>query len=216
MQSNRLVRLMETILKIKAQPHQTRQQCLASLSIAKSQFYRDLQLLNELGLSLKYSGHGKAFVIKNEPAFSIGALSLGNIMALLLAVRQQVLMLRHDFPLAYGAYAALSSIIDALPSKTRKELTDMVDKLIVRDGFGCHKTTLDKLQDAVQGRHRILIDYQKEDGGAQRYTADPARLYFEHSHLLLDAFTPESKEEKTFRVPLIKQVIKTPFLIPHR
>ncbi|MEW6327945.1 MAG: WYL domain-containing protein [Thermodesulfobacteriota bacterium] len=215
MQSNRLVRLVETVLKIKTQPHQTRQQCLASLSIGKSQFYYDLQSLSELGLSIKYSNHEKAFLIKKEPAFTIPDLALGDTVALMLSVRQQVLTARNDFALAYGAYAALCHIIDALPSKTRKELTTMVDKLIVRDGFGCHKDILDKLQESLQDRNRILIDCQKESEKVlRRYTADPERLYFKQGSLFLDAFTPESKKTETFRVPLIKQVIKTPFFIP--
>lgn len=215
MQSNRLVRLLQTILMIKAQPHQTRQQCLASLSIAKSQFYRDLELLNELGFSVKYSKHQKAFAIKKEPTFSIPDLSLGNVVALMLSVRQQVMTAREDFSIAYNTYAALCHILDTLPSKTRKELAGMLDKLIVRDGFGCNKATLDALQDAIQGRNRILIDYQKEDDkGLGRYTADPERLYFKHGSLFLDAFTPQSKKTEVFQVPLIKQVIKTPFLIP--
>lgn len=215
MQSNRLVRLVETVLKIKTQPHQTRQQCLASLSIGKSQFYYDLQSLSELGLSIKYSNHEKAFLIKKEPAFTIPELALGDTVALMLAVRQQVLTARNDFALAYGAYAALCHIIDALPSKTRKELINMVDKLIVTDGFGCHKDILDKLQGALQDRNRIVIDCRKEgEKVLRRYTADPERLYFEQGSLFLDAFTPESKKTETFRVPLIKQVIKTPFFIP--
>lgn len=215
MQSNRLVRLVETVLKIKTQPHQTRQQCLASLSIGKSQFYYDLQSLSELGLSIKYSNHEKAFLIKKEPVFTIPELALGDTVALMLAVRQQVLTARNDFALAYGAYAALCHIIDALPSKTRKELINMVDKLIVKDGFGCHKDILDKLQGALQDRNRIVIDCRKEgEKVLRRYTADPERLYFEQGSLFLDAFTPESKKTETFRVPLIKQVIKTPFFIP--
>ncbi|MDQ7838793.1 MAG: WYL domain-containing protein [Thermodesulfobacteriota bacterium] len=215
MQSNRLVRLVETVLKIKTQPHQTRQQCLASLSIGKSQFYYDLQSLNELGLSIKYSNHEKAFLIKKEPAFTIPDLALGDTVALMLAVRQQVLTARNDFALAYGAYAALCHIIAALPSKTRKELINMVDNLIVKDGFGCHKDILDKLQGALQDRNRIVIDCRKEgEKVLRRYTADPERLYFEQGSLFLDAFTPESKKTETFRVPLIKQVIKTPFFIP--
>lgn len=215
MQSNRLVRLVETVLKIKAQPQQTRQQCLASLSIAKSQFYRDLQLLNELGFSVHYSTHRKAFTVRGEPRFPLPDLSLGDILALMLSVRQQIMTVRSDFSLAYGTYAALCNIIDALPPKVRMELTKMVDKLIAKDGFGCQKATLDKLQDAAQGRQRILIDYQKADEETPcRYTADPERLYFNQGILLLDAFTPETKKIETFYVSLIKRVIKTPFLAP--
>ncbi|MDI6790485.1 MAG: WYL domain-containing protein [Thermodesulfobacteriota bacterium] len=154
-------------------------------------------------------------MIKKEPAFTIPDLALGDIVALMLSVRQQVLTARNDFALAYASYAALCHIIDALPSKTRKELTNMVDKLVVRDGFGCHKDILDKLQEALQDRNRILIDCQKEgEKVLRRYTADPERLYFKQGSLFLDAFTPESKKTETFRVPLIKQVIKTPFFIP--
>ncbi len=215
MQRQRLVRLIRTILKVKIEPRRTRQQYLAALDIAQAQFYRDRKVLSQLGFVFPYSKREKGFMLTEEPVYTIEGLSLGQIMALVLAVREQVMAARDDYVLAYGAYQAISGIVDSLPSKTRKILAKILETTVVREGFGCEKDTLDRLQEAVKTRNRILIDYQEEQAAPlRRHTADPQRLYFNEKTLFLDAFVTEMEKTEAFRVSSIRQIIKTPFLVP--
>lgn len=215
MQSRRLVRLIQTVLKARIQPRQNRDGYLKEFKIKKTQFYRDREALERLGFVFPVSSAGQGVIIKKEPVFNLFGISLGQILALVLSARQQVIAAANDFGLAYSALDAITAIINSLPSKHRKEMTDLVDKLIIREAFGCDKKTLDDLQDAAISRNRILLDYQDDKlGHLQRHTVDLETLNLKDGNLLANAFVVEIQQSKTFLASNIKQLIKTPFLSP--
>lgn len=218
MQSRRLARLMGIICDIKANPRRSPDELCARFDISRRQLYKDRDTLAELGFGFHHSRRRQGFVLDKEQTFNVSGLSLADLFALILAVRELTRL--DDFALAMGALAGLRSMVGQLPQPLAEEFHDAVDQVVVADGFGCDPAVLAALADAqAQGRRVVLELGQGRD---KRLTVDPKRLFLRDGAVFLEATGlagPEAGRDVGRDIGLIAlsrihKVIPTPFFSP--
>ena len=125
MNSRRLARLMDIICDIKAHPRRGPDEMCSRLGISRRQFYKDRDALLAMGFSFHYSRRQEGFVLDKELTYNVRGLSLAELFALVLAVRELTRL--SDFSLAMGALAGLRTLVGQLPEELQPMFTDAVD-----------------------------------------------------------------------------------------
>src|SRR4029450_6006011 len=105
--ARRLQRLLTIINEIKTTPHQTPEALYISLGISSGMFYKDRQVLKDLGLAFHYDRRQRRHVITQDRYLPVLDLSTSELLALIMAVRQMAST--GDYTLTYEAIAALRS-----------------------------------------------------------------------------------------------------------
>jgi predicted DNA-binding transcriptional regulator YafY len=88
MQGLRPVRLIQICHEIKTNPNRTPKELYKALGVSKQQFYKDKRLLERLGFRFTYSPKKKSFTIEQDSLINIYDLTLSEIFALVMSVRQ--------------------------------------------------------------------------------------------------------------------------------
>ncbi len=201
--------------EIKTNPQQDPPALIKTLGISKPQFYKDKGALEKLGFSFRYDRAEKRFIIDRDPYIPIYDLTLTETFALVMAVRQ--LSATGDFILTYDALNAIRKIASNSPQDQREFLRSCLDDVVLKEGFGCESKVLSDLQNAVKEGRRISIVYDLySEGGLKEYTLDPCQLYFKRRALYLDAYVPEEKGYRVYRVNRIRRVTPHPVTVPRR
>ncbi len=166
----RLQRLLTLINEIKTTPHQAPEALYTSLGISRAMFYKDCQVLKDLGLAFHYDRQQRRYIITQDRFLPVLNLSTSEMLALIMAVRQ--IASTGDYTLTYEAIAALRKVVSNTPAEVRAFLQASLDDVVLQDGFGCNPTILHDLWDACQKHQRLRIMYDRGDG-PREWVIDP-------------------------------------------
>jgi predicted DNA-binding transcriptional regulator YafY len=201
-------RLLLLAATVKTNAEQTPEQLWRSLGVKKAQYHRDKKALEEIDFVFKYDRKQRRFVIDKEPFLPVFDLQLTETFALTMAVRQ--LSAAGDYLLTYHALAAINKIIANASGPQRELLSESMRESVLREGFGCREPVLRDLQKALHERRRIKIAYQPPPADAPReYEIDPYQMYFKRRALYLDAYCPDTRDYRVFRINRIANVQPT-------
>src|SRR5215510_858277 len=157
--ARRLQRLLTIINEIKTTPHQAPEALYTSLGISSAMFYKDRQVLKDLGLAFHYNRQQRRYIITQDRYLPVLDLSTSEMLALIMAVRQ--IASTGDYTLTYEAIAALHKVVSNTPAEVRAFLQASLDDVVLQDGFGCNPTILRDLWDACQEHQRLRIVYDR-------------------------------------------------------
>lgn len=211
MNSRRLARLMGIICDIKANPRRTPEEMCHRYHISRRQFYKDRDALAEMGFTFHHSRRVEGFILDKELTFNVSGMSLADLFALILAVRQVTRL--SDFALAMGALAGLRNMVEQLPETVQPLFLEALEQVVVADGFGCPPEILHTLLPALAERRRVILilDGVSEE---RRITVDPKRLFLREGALFLEAEGLESAGAGLVALSRVRKVIPTPFFSP--
>jgi len=220
MNSRRLARLMGIICEIKAHPRRDPDEMCRRLSISRRQFYKDRESLAEMGFAFHFSRRLDGFVLDKELTFNVSGLSLADMFALALAVRELTQL--NDFALAMGALTGLKNLVQGLPDSVRATFAEALDQVVVADGFSCQPEVLYALQQAIGEGRRVVLELVQpkrsgEAGGqveGERLSVDPKRLFLREGMLFLETAGLEGGGTSLVALSRVRRVIATPFFSP--
>ena len=86
--SRLLQRLLLLVNEVKTNPFQAPDALWASLSVSRAMFYKDRQALAALGFTFHYDRQQHGYVITQDRFLSVLDLSISEVLALIMAVRQ--------------------------------------------------------------------------------------------------------------------------------
>jgi len=205
MVTQKSLRFLQLASTVKSDPIQTPEQLWKNLGIKKAQFNRDKKALEKIGFVFKYDRKQKRYVIIKDPFLPVYDLTLTETFALTMAVRQ--LSAAGDSLLTYDALAAVNKIIANAPGPQREMLSESMRESVLREGFGCQERMLQDLQKAVLEQRRVIVSYQPPPADAPKeHTLDPYQLYFKRRALYLDAYCPETRDYRVFRLNRVSDV----------
>ncbi|MCB2228477.1 MAG: hypothetical protein KQH53_17485 [Desulfarculaceae bacterium] len=213
MNSRRLARLMDIICDIKAHPRRSPDEMCARLQISRRQFYKDRDTLLAMGFGFHYSRGRGGFVLDKETTFNVQGMSLAELFALILAVRELTRL--SDFSLAMGAVAGLRTLVRQLPDGVRDWFDEAVDGVVVADGFGCDSEVLTALEEAIRGEWQVVLVLE-QGHGEKRLTVAPRQLYLREGTLFLEASGDELGESGLVSLSRVRRVISTPIFTARR
>lgn len=220
MNSRRLARLMGIICEIKAHPRRDPDEMCRRLSISRRQFYKDRETLAGMGFAFHFSRRLPGFVLDKELTFNVSGMSLADLFALVLAVRELTQL--SDFALAMGALSGLKNLVGGLPESIKDTFSEAMDKVVVADGFNCRPEVLYDLQPAIAEHRRVVLEMtnpakggaEESEGQGQRLGVDPKRLFLREGILYLEAAGMESGGTNLVALSRVRRVIATPFYSP--
>jgi predicted DNA-binding transcriptional regulator YafY len=212
MNSRRLARLMGIICEIKAHPRRDPDEMCRRLGISRRQFYKDRDTLGEMGFAFHYSRRRGGFVLDKELTFGVGGMSLADLFALILAVRELTQL--SDFALAMGALAGLRRLVEGLPEQLQPTFAQALDRLVVADGFHCRPQVLYELTPAIAERRRVVLEMEGGGQEPERMNVDPKRLLLRQGTLFLEAAGLEGGQSGLVALGRVARVIATPFYSP--
>ena len=213
MNSRRLARLMDIICDIKAHPRRNPDGMCDRLQISRRQFYKDRDALLAMGFGFHYSRGRGGFVLDKELTFNVNGLSLAELFALILAVRELTRL--SDYSLAMGALTGLRTLVSQLPPKVRPWFTEAVDGVVVSDGFGCDPQVLSALEDAIAGEWRVVLVVDQGQG-EERLNVEPRQIYLREGLLFLEASGDKLGEAGLVALSRVRRVIATPIFKARR
>ena len=215
MDTNKLGRLLLHATKVKTDPYQSPHALWTALGVGKAQYYRDKKALENIGFVYAYSRQQRRFVIQEEPYLPVYDLSMTEMLALTMAVRQ--LSAAGDFVLTYDALEAIKKLIANAQGEQRILLNTCLNETVLREGFGCQRDILEALTRAVQENRQVTIAYTRPSSKASKtYTLNPYHLYFKRRALYLDAYSPKADKDLVFRVNRITEVQPLPIRFTRR
>ncbi|MCB2192793.1 MAG: hypothetical protein KQI62_14580 [Deltaproteobacteria bacterium] len=213
MNSRRLARLMDIICDIKAHPRRNPDEMCERLQISRRQFYKDRDALLAMGFGFHYSRGRGGFVLDKELTFNVNGLSLAELFALILAVRELTRL--SDYSLAMGALTGLRTLVSQLPEGVRPWFAEAVDGVVVSDGFGCDPQVLSALEEAIAGEWQVVLVVDQGQG-EQRMTVDPQQIYLREGLLFLEASGDKLGESGLVALSRVRRVIATPIFKARR
>ena len=209
MDTNKFGRLLLHATKVKTEPYQSPETLWNSLGTGKAQYYRDKEALKKTGFIYSYSRQQRRFVIQEEPYLPVYDLTMTEMLALTLAVRQ--LSAAGDFILTYDALEAIKKMIANAQGEQREMLNTCLNETVLKEGFGCQRHILEELTRAVQTSRQVTIAYTRPtDEAPHSHTLNPYQIYFKRRALYLDAYSPKAGKDLVFRVNRISEVRPTP------
>ena len=215
MDTNKLSRLLLHATKVKTDPYQSPQSLWNALGVRKAQYYRDKKALEKIGFLYTYSRQQRRFVIHEEPYLPVYDLSMTEMLALTMAVRQ--LSAAGDFVLTYDALEAVKKLIANAQGEQRELLNTCLNETVLREGFGCQRDILEALTRAVHENRQVTITYTRPSSEAPKtYTLNPYHIYFKRRALYLDAYRPKAGKDLVFRVNRITEVQPLPIRFTRR
>ena len=215
--SRRLQRLLSLVNEIKTNPCQAPDALWASLGVSRAMFYKDRQALAALGFTFHYDRQQRGYVITHDRFLPVLNLSISEVLALIMAVRQ--LSSSGDYTLTYEAIAALRKVVSNMPGEVRAFLQTSLDDVVLHEGFGCDASILQDLWRACQKRQRVRIVHDR-GAGVHEWVIDPYQIFFKRRALYLDACVVHERRVNMFRVNRIQRVsflgvrVSTP-LVPY-
>lgn len=199
--------------EVKARPEQSVAELSSRLGISRSQFYKDKQLLSELGFSFERK-NGR-FILNEETSLPITNLSISERMALLMAIRQ--LAASGETFLSYHGLQAAKKLVSSMDTRWREATRVLFDNFVLREGFGCDRDVLERLQQACLESRRIILEYSKPNSAqATSYTFDPYVVFFQDRSMYVEGYCVTRKDFRCFRISRIRSLQQTGMKVPKR
>lgn len=192
---------------IKTYPRQTPEQLQISLGVSRSQFFEDKNALAEIGFVFNYDRRHKRYVIENDLKLPIPDLTGGEVLSLVMAVRQ--ISAAGDHTLAFDAVNAIRKLFANSDKKVRDLLGYALDDIVLRKKFSVDSQIVESLRQAQESSQRLEILYDDFSQRRERqFLIEPYALYFKGRALYLDAFVPEDKGVRMLRVSRVKRILR--------
>jgi predicted DNA-binding transcriptional regulator YafY len=216
MQNLRPVRLIQICHEIKTNPNRTPKELYRSLGISKQQFYKDKKLLQKLGFEFNWSAKKKSFVIEKDSLINIYNITLSEIFALVMSVRQFSSI--GDYGIIQDAISGIRKIINQAPLESRYLLQETLDGIVFKEGFGCNPKIIETLTEAIKENvRRVIIVYDNyKRGELVSYEFDPYTIFPKKNGLYVEGYSFTHKEYRMFRINRIKDIKLTQFVVPRR
>ncbi len=186
--------------------------------ISKRTFYRDKNLLEDIGIPLYFDQSTNSYQIVEDYRFNSPKLSSEEARALMLAAKEHD---EGDFIYHKELKTALSKVVNSLPAGFKKELSKMskmFDYLKTPHiDFENHRDKMEELQKAIEGKNKVLIDYfSLSRGNKKERVVDPYKLFIHNGAMYLVAYCNLRKDVLMFRVDRIKdfEIKDESFAIP--
>lgn len=212
----RPVRLIQICHEIKTNPNRRPKELYEALDISKQQFYKDKKLLERLGFKFTYSSKKKSLIIDQDLLINIYDLTLNEIFALVMSVRQ--LSAIEDYSLTQDALSGIRKIINQAPIDVRRIFQGALDEIVFKEGFGCNSKIIETLTEAIKENVRRLIiiydNYKK--GELVEYEFDPYTIFPKKNGLYVEGYSFTHKDYCMFRINRIKDIRFTEFIVPRR
>lgn len=194
--TKRLFRLMQIIVEIKTTPTQPPTRLRDALGVSKSQFYKDKKTLAEMGFEFTYQRTAGRYAITRDATLPIENLTLTEQLSLVMALRQ--LSATGDYLLTFEGLNAARKLAARLPGPLREAL---FDEVVLREGFGCDRDILEKLQQAIAGNWRVDLRYQRPgDAESRLYRIDPYHLFFRRRALYMEGYSCDEQGIRMYRL----------------
>lgn len=205
--ASRLIRLCGMILEIKTNPTQTPEQIYSKLKIGRTQYFEYKKQLEKIGFVYEYNRTKKRHVIKRDITLPILNLSASEIFSLVMAVRQ--MSAAGDHTITFDALNAIQKIIANSEARMRELLMTALNKLVLKDTFRVESSIIESIRKAQKNCVRIEILYKDFSHNCDRtLQVDPYMIFFKGRALYMDAYVPDEKMVKMFRLNRIKSVIQ--------
>jgi len=201
----RTYRLIHIIQEIKTSPCQTIPLLLKSLKISHAQFFKDKDALSQLGFEFYYDRKKSRFIITKDAYLPVENLSISERISLIMAVRQ--LSAAGDYLLTYEGLNAARKLSADLPAPLRENAATLFDDLVLKEGFGCDRKVMERLQAAIMETRRIMLAYQAPgEQDSSQHEIDPYHLFFKRRALYVEGYSATEKAILMFRLNRIKKV----------
>ncbi len=203
--SQKFHRIIKIIQEIKTVPYQTVDKLLIKLGVCRTQFYKDKTDLSMLGFEFSYDRSQKRFVITRDAYLPIEGLSLSERLSLMMAVRQ--LSASGDYILTYEGLNAARKLAVDLPQAVRDQALSLFDDVVLKEGFGCRRDILEKVQIAVAENRRMIFEYQPPDEDLLfSFELEPHHVFFRRRALYVEGYSWTDRDIRMFRLNRIKSV----------
>jgi len=216
MQGQRPLRLIQICHEIKSNPNRPPKELYKALGISKQQFYKDKRALEKLGFKFTYSSRMKSLTIEKDSLINIYDLTLNEIFALVMSVRQFSSI--GDYNLTQDALSGIRRIINQAPLQARGILQSALDDIVFKEGFGCNPRIIETLTEAIKENvRRVIITYDNyKRGELVKYEFDPYTIFPRKNGLYVEGYSFTHKEIRMFRINRIKDIRFTQFTMPRR
>jgi predicted DNA-binding transcriptional regulator YafY len=204
---HRIQRLMYLVMLVKTSRQVSLPDLIADLGISRSQYYRDKQDLNDIGLSYNYDRRKKCFALEKDCFLPVEKLGLDELLALVLSVHQ--LTCKSDFLLFQKASQGIQKLATGLTPNLSKLCANLFEWDLPGYNTEYQNKILNLLQAALEENRRIIIRYKKHHQPLADYQVDPYYLYVKNGFLYMDAMVLGVRKIKTFRVIRIQHVEPT-------
>ncbi len=213
MRDQRLARLVRLMMELGRKPFRSVDEAAGLLAISRTQFYRDKEDLEKMGFSFTFRRERGAFQVEDDPGVRVDGLTLGEVLALILAVEK--VPLTGDFPLAYRALLGLRKISVDRPGPAAR-LVALAIEAVTREIAGCGLDLLERLVAAAEEKRRIIVEYRgPESGRTRRLTVDAQGLVYRRGKLCLEILPLQGRAlPRRLRADSIQNLMETPFLAP--
>lgn len=201
--TRRIQRLLALINEIKTNPRQEPRRLCSALGVSRAMFYKDRQVLAQVGFTFRYDRGQRQHVITQDRFLPVLELTSSEVLALIMAVRQ--LSSTGDYTLTYEAIAALRKVISNTPAEVRAFFQVSIDAGVLQEGFGCNANILEELWSACQEHRRLRMVHDRGDG-PREWLIDPYQIFFKRRALYLDACVVPERRVRMFRINRIKSV----------
>lgn len=205
--AGRLRRLLEISALVRRNPRLPMADVLRRLKVSRSQFYRDREELQRLGL--RFGRRAKGFSLAHDPLLPPVEVALSELLALAAAV--SALARSGPFEPAYLALRSLLSLVTRLPGPLQAALEPFVLEAALAEGFGCPLAALEVIAQALSERRRIVIGLE---GANEPLTLDPQGVVLADGQLCLSGLWAEEGRPVCLPLSGIAAAGFTPFLAP--
>jgi len=204
---DRFVRLFEIMTEIRGNPRQTPEQIANYFNISRTQFYKDKTALEKLNFRFNYNRSIRAFEIEKDPFVPTGFLTLTEMSALIMSIRQ--LFDISDYVITYRAIKAIKKVVANYPdADIRHKLEVVLEDAIYNKGYGCKENILSALEYAKEHRKIVKITYFSPYDGFQKivHDIDVHMIFFRRRSLYMDAYSRTVGDIRTYRLSRVLQV----------
>jgi predicted DNA-binding transcriptional regulator YafY len=205
--TSRFVRLFEIMTEIRGNPRQTPGQIAKYFGISRNQFYKDRGELEKLDFRFNYNRSTRAFEIEKDPFIPTGNLTLTEISALIMSIRQLFDM--SDYVITYRAIKAIKKVVANYPdTSVRHKLEVVLEDAIYNKGYGCKETILHTLEQAMEQRKIVKITYISPYDDFQEivHDIDIYMIFFRRRSLYMDAYSRTTGDIRTYRLNRVLKI----------
>jgi predicted DNA-binding transcriptional regulator YafY len=219
--TGRLRRLLDISALVRRNPRLKMAEVLSRLGISRSQFYRDREELQRLGL--RFGRRPRGFTLGRDLLLPPVEMAVSELLALCGAV--SALARKGEAEAAYLALRSLLSLLARLPGPVRALLEPYAAEAVLGEGFGCPLPVLEVLMQAISEGRRIVIQTSAAREGAPEsppgslseslsMTIDPQGIVLREGDLHLQGLWVEGGRPASVPLAEILAAGFTPFLAP--
>lgn len=198
----KISRLLRLVIEIKTEPRQRPDVLRKKLGIGKTQFYKDKKALASIGFEFDFNRRNNRWEIGRDATLPVENLTLSEQLSLVMALRQ--LSASGDHILSFHGLNAARKLSLSLPFPLRERL---FDDMVIKEGFGCRREILERLEKAITDNWRITLTYQRP--GQDRPSLeelDPYHLFFKRRALYVEGYSWTEEDVRMYRVNRIVEI----------